>query len=86
MTVRDLIDRLSEFNPDAEILLGYPSGDYWRTEIAKPIDDVYDGIVEYSSYHKCDKILKAIDEGEELDAVDETSITNERTVVLIKTL
>ena len=66
MTVQELILELQQFPPEMIVKLEYPSGDYWRTVLAKDISDVDVGNVEYSSYHQTDKV---VDEDE-----DETRI------------
>jgi len=57
MKVSKLIELLQDKNPDAEVHFSYNYGDHWRTEVAPSIDSVDSGIVEYSEYHRMDKVL-----------------------------
>lgn len=50
MTVRNLMDRLQEFNPDDEVYFSYDYGNYGHTLVAKPIEDVEDTPLVYSAY------------------------------------
>jgi hypothetical protein len=61
MNVRRLIEQLQFMNPDAEVHFSYNYGDHWRTEVAPTVDRVDEGVVEYSDYHRMDKMVD--DEG-----------------------
>lgn len=76
MTVAELIDRLQGLNPDDEVMVGYPSRDYWRREIARPARRPDEGLVTPSAYHGQGTFL--VIEGEVEDATAEA-----RPVVLI---
>jgi hypothetical protein len=64
MTIKELIKILQEFDPDMEVKLGYNSGDYWGNVVCKKISDAGVRSVEYSDYHRMDKIADT-DEDEE---------------------
>lgn len=53
ITVAELIAQLQELDPQASVVIAYPSGDYWRTTLARAVrsDQVNDGLVEWRSYH-----------------------------------
>jgi hypothetical protein len=85
MLVRDLIELLEGYEADMEVHFAYNYGDHWRTEVAPKVCRVDEGVVEYSDYHRMDKIAKEDyddevefdDDGNEI--VDETQ---RRVVVL----
>lgn len=52
MKVKDLIRQLTDFGPEAEVFFQYPSGDYWRTQLAGDVDHVVEATVEWSEYHR----------------------------------
>ena len=63
MTVRELIERLKQENPDDEVHYSYSSGDYWGTTISREVESVELGQVKYSEYHRTYKVVE--DEFEE---------------------
>jgi hypothetical protein len=85
MKVADLILELQDMDPEAEVHFAYNYGDHWRTEVAPKVCRVDEGVVEYSDYHRMDRIAKEDyddevefdDDGNEI--VDETQ---RRVVVL----
>ena len=79
MTVRELIEALSYMDQDAEVKFAYDYGDYWHTEVAADVDDVCDGTVKYSSYHRMDKVGDSDD-----DRYDEVDREEFKPVVILK--
>jgi hypothetical protein len=85
MTVQELINTLQFMDMNAEVHFAYNYGDHWRTEVAPCVSDVREGVVEFSEYHRMDRIAKEDyddevefdDDGNEI--VDETQ---RRVVVL----
>ena len=63
MTVAELIEYLQEQDQTLEVKFSYPSGDYWRTQLAKDIEEVETGLVEYSDYHRLDKVVDNDEDG-----------------------
>lgn len=57
MTIEDLINELSCFPKDKEVVLASPSGDFWGTIKALGITNVEVGNVTWSAYHNTDKIV-----------------------------
>ena len=57
MKVSELIDILGRYDQDVEVHFSYNYGDHWRTEVAPAICQVSDGVVEYSEYHRMDKMV-----------------------------
>jgi hypothetical protein len=57
MQVKELIEMLGYMDQEAEVHFKYNYGDHWRTQVAPRVDDVEQGVVEYSSYHSMDKIV-----------------------------
>ena len=53
ITVAELIAQLQELDPQASVVIAYPSGDYWRTTLARAVRNgqVADGLVKWSGYH-----------------------------------
>jgi hypothetical protein len=81
MKVRELIESLGYMNPDAEVHFSYNYGDHWRTEVAPAVNQVSEGIVEFSDYHRMDKLVT-----DEEDVYDEETgdyKTDVRRVVVI---
>ena len=74
MTVRELIDELELFPDDMEVEVAYNYGDYWRTTVCKEIKDIDEGWVEYSGYHRMDKLIDVDDEDDEPDEKREVLI------------
>ncbi|MGA1049395.1 MAG: hypothetical protein ACO3UU_15420 [Minisyncoccia bacterium] len=60
----DLIDELSAFSPETEVHLQYDSGDYWKTQIAPKISYIETGLIEYSRYHRTNKVVEYNDRQE----------------------
>lgn len=65
MKVADLITRLKEFPAEAEVYLRHPSHDYWRTELAGEVDDVAYMDLEWSAYHRTNRIVRERDEDDD---------------------
>jgi len=81
MKVSQLIEELGFMNPDAEVHFSYNYGDHWRTEVAPAVSQVFEGVVEFSDYHRMDKLVT-----DEEDCYDEDTgdyKTDVRKVVVI---
>lgn len=57
MTVGEVIKRLQSFDDDMEVKFTYPSGDYWHSIVCGDITDIDIVGVQYSEYHRKDKLL-----------------------------
>jgi len=57
MKVKDLIEQLGYMDAEAEVHYAYNYGDHWRTEVAPKVGDVREGVVEFSDYHRMDKMV-----------------------------
>lgn len=79
MLVKDLIEQLGYMDKDAEVHFVYGYGDHWRTQVAPKVSEVFEGAVEFSDYHRMDKLADEDFEDEEPGNPDE----NVRRVVLI---
>ena len=79
MNVRDLMEMLSEFDPELEVQFAYNYGDHWRTIVTGDVNNVSLGKVEYSEYHRMDKFVSDDDFDEDED--DNKSVT--RKVVIL---
>ena len=64
MTVSDLIDELSNYDEDMEVMFAYDYGDHVHTTVAEGVTGVFEETVEYSEYHRS---YRVIDEDEEDD-------------------
>jgi hypothetical protein len=62
MKVAELIELLGYHSPDAEVHFSYNYGDHWRTEVAPAVSNVSNGVVEFSDYHRMDKLVEDEDE------------------------
>ena len=78
MLVKELIESLQYMDPEAEVHFSYCYGDHWRTEVAPKVDRVDEGVVEYSEYHRMDKIAS-----EDYDDEDEQTVASQRRVVVL---
>jgi len=81
MLVKELIESLQYLDQDAEVHFAYNYGDHWRTEVAPKVSQVTEGVVEYSDYHRMDKLVT-----DEEDCYDEETgdyKTDVRRVVVI---
>jgi hypothetical protein len=78
MLVRDLIELLEGYDADMEVHFAYNYGDYWRSEVAPNVNNVREGVVEYSEYHRMDKVAD-----EDYDDEDESVVESQRRVVII---
>ena len=67
MTVAELIEELQYLDPNLEVKISYNYGDYWHTMVAKDIRCVEDAFIEYSDYHRMDKVVESEDEDEDSD-------------------
>ena len=57
MLVKELIEELKYLNQDAEVHFEYNYGDHWRTQVAPRVNSIDEGVVEYSEYHRMDKMV-----------------------------
>ena len=57
MQVFQLIERLMDLDPNAEVHFSYNYGDYGRTEVAPNVSQLDEGLVKYSEYHRMDKLM-----------------------------
>ena len=80
MQVKELIEMLQDMNPEAEVHFAYGYGDHWRTTVAPAASRVFQGQVQYSEYHRMDKMVE-----DEDDYYEEDGDMNEkfRRVVII---
>ena len=80
MNVKELIEQLQDMNPEAEVHFAYGYGDHWRTTVAPAASRVFQGQVQYSEYHRMDKMVE-----DEDDFYEEEGDMNEkfRRVVII---
>ena len=73
MKVSELIELLQGMDQNDQVHLAHSSGDYWRTVLAPSLDEVFSGYVQYSDYHRADKLL---------DEYDEEAVLDRRVVIL----
>jgi hypothetical protein len=57
MKVFQLIERLMDLDPNAEVHFSYNYGDHWHTEVAPTVGSVDEGVVKYSEYHRMDRLM-----------------------------
>ena len=57
MNVKQLIEKLQEFDPSKEVVFAYNYGDHWRTQVAGEIDLIEERDVVHSNYHSMDKVI-----------------------------
>lgn len=81
MKVSQLIEQLGYMDKDADVHFAYGYGDHWRTTVAPKVSQVFEGVVEFSDYHRMDKMI------EDEDCYDEETgdyIKDVRRVVVIE--
>ena len=81
MKVKDLIEQLGYMDQEAEVHFSYNYGDHWRTEVAPKVSQVFEGVVEFSDYHRMDKL---VDEEDTYDEETGDYKTDVRRVVIIE--
>jgi hypothetical protein len=80
MKVKELIEQLGYMDAEADVHFAYGYGDHWRTTVAPKVSQVFEGAVQYSDYHRMDKLADEDFEDEEPGNPDE----NTRRVVIIE--
>jgi hypothetical protein len=58
MKVSQLIEQLGYMDKDADVHFAYGYGDHWRTTVAPKVSQVFEGVVEFSDYHRMDKMIE----------------------------
>lgn len=62
MTVKELIEQLKQFDPKVEVHFQYNYGDHWRTQVAPKVDQLEEGYVKHSEYHRMDAVVDEDDD------------------------
>jgi len=57
MKVKDLIEQLGYMDQEADVHFSYCYGDHWRSQVAPKVSQVFEGVVEFSDYHRMDKLV-----------------------------
>jgi hypothetical protein len=57
MQVKELIEMLGYMDKEADVHFAYGYGDHWRTTVAPRVSEVSNGVVEFSDYHRMDKLI-----------------------------
>jgi hypothetical protein len=57
MKVSQLIEQLQYMDAEAEVHFAYNYGDHWHTTVAPRVSEVSEGVVEFSDYHRMDKLV-----------------------------
>jgi hypothetical protein len=70
MKVSELIEELSCYDEDAEVHIAYLAGDYWKSTLAPKVRTVFNGTVQFATYHQSDKLVDS-DDIEESDGEEE---------------
>jgi hypothetical protein len=58
MTVKELIEALEFMPSSATVKFVYDYGDHWHTQVAANINEVDEGLVKRSEYHRLDKVVE----------------------------
>jgi hypothetical protein len=56
MTVAELREALEDYPDETKVFFSYNFGDYGRTTVAQPINDIEESEIEYSDYHQMAKL------------------------------
>ena len=83
MKVAELIEKLQHLDQEADVHFSYNYGDHWRTEVAPRISQVSEGMVEFSDYHRMDKLVTIEEDYDVHDEDTDTYKTEVRRVVII---
>lgn len=83
MQVKELIEQLQDMDPEADVHFAYNYGDHWRTEVAPKVCRVDEGVVEYSEYHRMDKMVTVEEDYDVLDEDSDERETKTRRVVVL---
>ena len=83
MLVKELIESLQYMDQDSEVHFAYNYGDHWRTEVAPKVGRVDEGAVEYSDYHRMDKIATIEEDYDVYDEDTSETETKVRRVVVL---
>jgi tRNA/tmRNA/rRNA uracil-C5-methylase (TrmA/RlmC/RlmD family) len=83
MQVKDLIEALQCMDPEADVHFAYNYGDHWRTEVAPRISGVREGVVEFSDYHRMDKLVTIEEDYDIYDEDTNETRTEVRRVVVL---
>jgi hypothetical protein len=75
MKVRELIEWLETFDPEAEVHKSYNTNNYWGDVVAPQVTEVFQGEVEWSEYHRTTKLIT--------EDNDEPAQTTGRRVIVI---
>lgn len=84
MKVADLIEELKYMDPEAEVHFAYNYGDHWRTTVAPKVSQIGEGVVEFSDYHRMDKLVEDDDYLDDEDGCGEDQQTPVRRVVILE--
>lgn len=74
MLVIDLINRLKRMDPKQEVYFAHPSHDYWRHELASPVEAAEVEAIKFSAYH---------DQMATVDREDEDKDDDEQNLVVV---
>lgn len=68
MKVKELIALLQKESPESDVHYSYPSGDYWRSQLAPAVSRIKTEIIIHSGYHDKPQVVDADehDEGREV--------------------
>jgi hypothetical protein len=55
-TKRELIEMLEFVKDDDEVVFSFPANDYWKTTIARPINNIEEVRIKASTYHQEDVV------------------------------
>jgi hypothetical protein len=80
MTVQELIETLQDFDPNMKVKFAYNFGDYWRTEVAREVNDVEYGETRFSDYHRMHKVVQNTDD----EDMDDVEMDDENKVVILR--
>lgn len=77
MTVKDLREALEDFDDDTPVVFQYNYGDHWRTEVAERVENVDEGEIVWSAYHRSPKVVDGDEQDEEQDEEQEERAESE---------
>jgi hypothetical protein len=75
MTKAEFIEYLEGYDDNQELYVVHTAGDYWKSQLASPIESMEEGYIKHSDYHR----QAVVDNEDDRNESDE----NQDTVILI---
>lgn len=64
MNVRELMNLLSKFPEDMDVAFLNRTGDYWGTELGRPVNIAHRAYVKHDPYHNANRVINPSEDEE----------------------